>query len=64
MAVSIIYLKKTEYEQDGTLEPEIKGHIIFNDVSFKFEDDTNYLLKNISFEIKPGETVAIIRKNW
>lgn len=60
--INHIFEEKTEYEQDGTLEPEIKGHIIFNDVSFKFEDDTNYLLKNISFEIKPGETVAIIGK--
>lgn len=52
----------TEYEDDGTLEPEIKGHIVFERVSFKFEDDHNYLLKDISFEIEPGETIAIIGK--
>src|SRR5690554_4851859 len=52
----------TEYEDDGTLEPEIKGHIVFDRVSFKFEDDHNYLLKDISFEIEPGQTIAIIGK--
>jgi ATP-binding cassette subfamily B protein len=52
--------KKTEYEQDGHLTPDIKGHIEFKKVSFKFDDTENFLLKEISFEIKPGETVAFI----
>lgn len=57
-----IIKKPIEYAIDGTLEPEIQGHIEFKNVSFKFDDDESYLLKNISFEIKPGETVAIIGK--
>lgn len=57
-----IFNIKNEYILDGTLTPEIKGHIKFENVSFKFNDDNNYLLKNINFEIKPGETVAIIGK--
>ncbi len=60
--INHIFDQKTEYEDDGILEPEIKGHIVFKNVSFKFEDDNNYLLKNISFEIKPGETAAFIGK--
>ena len=60
--INHIFGEETEYVNDGTLEPEIKGHIIFKDVNFKFEDDNAYLLKNISFEIKPGETAAIIGK--
>ncbi|CDR31303.1 Probable multidrug resistance ABC transporter ATP-binding/permease protein YheI [Acholeplasma oculi] len=54
--------QKTEFEEDGQLEPEIKGHIIFNNVSFKFDDDHKYLLNNVTFEIKPGQTVAFIGK--
>src|SRR5690554_6700299 len=60
--INHIFDQKTEYEDDGNLEPEIKGHIVFKNVSFKFEDDNNYLLKNISFEIMPGETAAFIGK--
>jgi ATP-binding cassette, subfamily B, bacterial len=55
-----ILSQKTEYDQDGTLVPDIKGHIEFQDVSFKFDDTDQHLLKNISFDIKPGETVAFI----
>lgn len=51
-----------EYIIDGSKKPLIEGHIIFNNVSFKFRDDKDYLFKNISFEIKPGETIAIIGK--
>lgn len=38
---------------------DIKGHIQFKDVWFAY-DDNNYVLKNINFEIKPGESVAIV----
>lgn len=38
---------------------DIKGHIEFRNVWFAY-DDENYVLKNISFEIKPGESVAIV----
>lgn len=51
-----------EYQADGTLTPEITGKIEFKDVYFKFPDTDNYLLKGVSFTIKPGETVAIIGK--
>ena len=35
----------------------------FEDVSFKYHDDSEYVLKNISFSIKPGEKVAIVGRN-
>lgn len=52
----------TEYEDDGTKTPEIKGNIEFRNVSFKFDDTDKYLLNNISFDIKQGETIAIVGK--
>lgn len=57
-----IFKLDDEYKNDGKLMPEINGHIVFNNASFKFNDDQNYLFNNINFEIKPGETVAIIGK--
>lgn len=57
-----IFKVESEYINDGNLEPLINGHIIFNNVSFKFNNTSNYLLKNLNFEILPNETVAIIGK--
>lgn len=45
---------------DGKLTPEIKGNIEFKDVSFKFDDDEKHLLNDLNFEIKCGETIALI----
>jgi ATP-binding cassette, subfamily B, heavy metal transporter len=42
--------------------PEFKaktGHIQFNNVSFAY-DSERPILKNVSFEVKPGKTVAIV----
>jgi len=44
----------------GTIKDvDIAGKIEFQDVGFAY-DDKNYVLKNLSFEIKPGETLAIV----
>ncbi|MDD3107351.1 MAG: ABC transporter ATP-binding protein, partial [Bacilli bacterium] len=42
--------------------PIINGNISFENVSFKFNDTDKHLLNNVNFEIKAGETVAIIGK--
>lgn len=45
---------------EGTFEPNmVKGKISFENVSFAYVTD-RYVLKNISFEVKPGDTVAIV----
>jgi len=36
------------------------GSIKFDNVSFKYDDADDYVIKNISFEAKPGETTAFI----
>lgn len=47
---------------DSGLTPEIKGDIIFDNVSFQFEDDNKPVLKSVNFHIKEGQTVAIMGK--
>ena len=39
---------------------EVKGHLVFNNVSFSFEDGSKEALTGINFEILPGERVAIV----
>ncbi len=48
---------------DGKLsdaKSDKSGEIEFNNVSFKYPDAADYVLKNISFKAKKGETVAFI----
>ena len=51
-----------EYEINGTYVPEITGKIEFKRVTFQFEDDTKPLLKDVSFDIEAGQTIAIVGK--
>jgi ATP-binding cassette subfamily B protein len=47
-------------EDTGTLgSGNVKGDVAFNDVSFAYINE-QYVLKNISFNIKAGETLAIV----
>ena len=46
-------------DQPETL-PEGNQPIVFHDVSFRYPKAEEYVLKHISFEAKPGETVAFI----
>jgi ATP-binding cassette subfamily B multidrug efflux pump len=45
---------------NGTLKTgRLKGEIVFDKVWFAYNDE-NWVLKNISFHIKPGETLALV----
>ncbi|MBQ3330597.1 MAG: ABC transporter ATP-binding protein [Ruminococcus sp.] len=44
----------------GVEHTDVKGEIEFRNVSFKYPDAADYVLKDISFTAKQGETVAII----
>lgn len=46
--------------KEGSIAPDhVKGKISFEHVSFAYVDD-RYVLKDISFTVKPGETIAIV----
>ena len=48
--------------KDGNIvkENKIKGEVEFKNVSFKYPDSEEYMIKNISFKANKGETVAFI----
>ena len=53
--------KKTEIDENKEGKKKVfKGNIIFENVDFIYPDSKMSVLKNISFEVKPGQTVAIV----
>lgn len=57
--ISEILSTKLDYEDDGVLEPVIRGNIEFKNVSFQY-DESREILKDINFSIKAGETIGIL----
>jgi ATP-binding cassette subfamily B protein len=57
----IIHQESEHLNDEGEM-PDILGHITFEDVSFQFDDDDKPLIKNISFDVLPGETIAVVGK--
>ena len=54
-------LDSEDYIQNNgvVLANQLKGHIQFKEVSFAYIEP-EYVVKNVSFEVKPGSTVAIV----
>ncbi len=40
--------------------PPIRGQVTFDRVSFRYFRSTDYVLRDISFQVQPGETVALL----
>lgn len=59
--ISMILEEPIEDLYSGTT-PEIKGEVEFKNVSYMFCDSKEPVLQNISFKVKPGQTVAIMGK--
>ncbi len=45
--------------EDATKMPEIKGRVEFQHVNFSY-DETKQVLKDVSFSVEPGESVALV----
>ncbi len=53
--------KKTEIDENKEGKKKVfNGNIIFENVDFIYPDSKTPVLKGISFEVKPGQTVAIV----
>ena len=55
----VLDTKPSIVDGEGREQTE-KGQVIFENVSFKYPDAEDYVLENISFTAKAGETVAFI----
>lgn len=55
-----ILTQKEESSGDNPIKPKLNGDIKFDNVTFRYDDESKPILKNLSFEVKAGETVAIL----
>ncbi|XP_062255496.1 antigen peptide transporter 1 [Platichthys flesus] len=59
--------RKPQIPPDGTLAPEtLQGHIQFKNVRFSYPvtaDEKKIVLKDVSLELKPGQTTALVGLN-
>ena len=53
-------LNEKEEDLVSGITPEMKGEIVFDHVSYQYEDGTSDVLEDISMHIGAGQTVAII----
>jgi len=53
---------KSEIEESPNAKPlpPIRGHIRFENVSFKYETSDDLVLRNFNLDVQPGETVALL----
>lgn len=49
--------------QGGNITPEDFRSLEFKNVSFKYAEDSDYILKDISFKIDKGQTIAVVGHN-
>jgi ATP-binding cassette subfamily B protein len=46
-----------------SLPAKVLGHIVFDNVSFAYPGSEERALEGVSFEIRPGETIAVVGRN-
>jgi ABC-type multidrug transport system fused ATPase/permease subunit len=57
---SCVVKKEIEIEEKLPDLPKIQGKIVFDHVYFSYNNNDHYELKDITFETKPGEKIAIL----
>jgi len=51
-----------DIQNNSTKHFKTEGNVAFNNVSLTYDDTNIQALKNVSFSVKPGETIAILGK--
>lgn len=56
----VLHTKGDMMDEETEVEPRVKGSIVFDNVSFKYPGQDRWALKNLSFTIEAGKTLAIL----
>ncbi|MCM3732641.1 ABC transporter ATP-binding protein/permease [Fictibacillus nanhaiensis] len=49
-----------ENKADAVILSDVRGEVEFDNVSFRYEDHTEYVLKGLSLHVNPGEYIALV----
>lgn len=58
-----LYDEEVEEDKGTTHLDKVQGRVEFRNVSFRYSDDLPMVLKNISFVVEPGETIALVGRS-
>ena len=59
--LEIMSIEPTIKDKDNAVEKnDFKGDVAFTDVSFRYNEKNDYVLKNVSLAVKAGEYVALV----
>lgn len=62
--LNAIYDATPEDESTAVIAlPRLKGGIRFENVSFRYSSDMENVLSNVSFDVHPGETIAVVGRS-
>ncbi|MFP3897454.1 MAG: ABC transporter ATP-binding protein [Anaerolineales bacterium] len=51
---------QVEEKPDAIPLPPVEGRVVFDNVTFRYYEGTEPVLKNVSFEAEPGQTIALL----
>src|SRR5690606_36801260 len=59
--LEILEIENDIKDSDNAIEPKnLLGNIEFKNVSFKYKEDQNFVLNNLSLKINAGEYIALV----
>lgn len=45
---------------DDPVEMNVEGNVTYDDISFRYRDEGDYIIRNVSFNVDKGDTVALV----
>ena len=51
------------YNPNRTTLPQVNGHIVFEDVTFRYRPDGSEVLRKVSFAVTPGQVIGLVGRS-
>ncbi len=51
------------YNPNRTTLPQVHGHIVFDDVTFRYRPDSSEVLRKVSFSVAPGQVIGLVGRS-
>jgi ATP-binding cassette, subfamily B, bacterial HlyB/CyaB len=51
------------YNPNRTTLPQVAGHVVFDDVTFRYRPDGSEVLRKVSFAVSPGQVIGIVGRS-